>query len=355
MKRHLVLAFSLAAVVSMAMLTGCKGKKEEQTAPKEDLIKVALVTPSLLGDKSFVDQAARGAEKANQELPVKVDIIECQGVSEHESAMRGAINNGYDLILGLGLDAEMMVNLANEYPDQMFGSPSELYADNLPDNLASLMVNVHESSFLAGVVAGMLTKTNKIGAVCGGDAPGLNQFFYGYKQGALEVNPDCEVFVNYLGFNFDNPTLGKESAISLYDEGCDIVYQVAGLSGEGVLSAAAEKGLYAIGVDSVQDDQYPGNIITSVIKRVDSTTFELIKEYVDGTFKGGFRSLDLKDDASDLSWSVGNTTFKDNAPADMVAKIPEVEKAVEDYKAKIIAGDFEVYNALTDDLWDSLK
>ena len=85
----------------------------------------ALITPNPLGDRSFIDASARGIEKANAELPVKCDIIETNGVSEHETALRGAIAQGYDLVLGLAMDTDMFVNLAKEFPDQKFASPSE--------------------------------------------------------------------------------------------------------------------------------------------------------------------------------------------------------------------------------------
>lgn len=352
MKKRLMvlLCVCLASVALFA-----QGSKESAPAAAEEEKTVAVVLPSPLGDRSFCDSANLGAQRANKELPVKVDVIETQGVHEHETAMRSAINKGYGLILGVGLDTQMMLDLANEYPEQLFGSPSELYADNLPSNLASLLINVNKSSFLAGVIAGMMTKTNKVGAVCGGDAPGINQFYYGFKQGVLEVNPDCEVYVNYLGFDFSNPTLGKESAMALYDQGCDILFQVCGLSGEGVLAAAAERNLYAIGVDNVQDEFYPGHIITSVIKRVDNSTYELIDEYVKGTFKGGFRQLDMEDGCTGLSWDTGVDTFEKNGPADMVAKLPAVKEKVEAYRTKILSGEFKVYDALREDLWPSLK
>jgi basic membrane protein A len=350
-RKNVAIGFLLFCVFLANAMAG--GAPEQE--PADSRVTVAVVMPSPLGDRSFVDSAAKGVERANAELPVRADIIETQGVNEHETAMRSAVNRGYDLILGVGLDTQMMIDLAEENPDQTFGSPSELFADELPDNLASLLINVNKSSFLAGIAAGMLTKTNKVAAVCGGDAPGINQFYYGFKQGVLEVNPDAEVYVNYLGFDFSNPTLGKESAIALYDEGCDIIYQVAGLSGEGVLAAAAERGLYAIGVDNVQDSFYPGHVITSVIKRVDTSTYDLIEEYVNDTYSGGFRSLDLEDGATGLSWDVGATDFLENGPEDMVSKLPEVQATIESYRTKILGGEFEVYDALTMPLWDSLK
>jgi len=350
MKRT-VIAIAILALFVPVIFAG--GKKEDAGTKKQT--SAAVVLPSPLGDRSFCDSAGEGVKRARAELPVTVDLIETNGVHEHETAMRSAINKGYDLILGVGLDTQMMLDLAKEFPGQTFGSPSELFADNLPSNLASLMINVNKSSFLAGLAAGALTKTGKVGAVCGGDAPGINQFFYGFKQGVLVNRPDAKVYVNYLGFDFSNPTLGKESAIALFDEGCDIIYQVAGLSGEGVLAAAAERKLFAIGVDNVQDSFYPGSIILSVIKRVDTTTFNLIEDYVKGNYRGGFRTLDLEDGATGLSWDVGATDFERSGPADMVAKLPGIKQQIDSYRKQILAGTYHVYDALTEPLPNNLR
>lgn len=191
------------AVVTEAPVVATEAPATE--APK---FTCALITPGPLGDRSFIDASARGIAKANAELPVKCDIIETNGVSEHETALRGAIAQNYDLIIGLAMDTEMYTNLAKEFPDQKFASPSEVFLDALPANMIAYQIDVHESSFLVGLIVGSLTKTKTVGAVVGGDAPGLNQFFYGYKQGVLEVCPDCKVLVSYLGFDFSNPTLG---------------------------------------------------------------------------------------------------------------------------------------------------
>ena len=349
------LALIVLLVLSFIAFPLFAGGSSESTDAEDDLVTVAVVIPSPLGDRSFCDSANEGVIRANAELPVKVDLIETQGVHEHETAMRGAINRGYDLIMGVGLDTQMMIDLANEYPDQAFASPSELSETNLPSNLKSLLINVNKSSFLAGLIAGVMTETGKVGCVAGGDAPGINQFYYGFKQGVLEANPDAEVYVNYLGFDFSNPTHGMESAVALYNEGCDIIYAVCGLSGEGVLQAAAETGNFAIGVDTVQDEFYPGSIITSVIKRVDNSTYQIIEDYVNGDFEGGFETLDLEDGATGISWDVGYTTFEDNGPDFMVAKVPDAKALVEEYKEKILAGEYEVYDALTMPLWDSLR
>jgi len=193
-----------------------------------------------------------------------------------------------------------------------------------------------------------MSETKTVGAVVGGDAPGLNQFFWAYKQGVLEVCPDCQVLVSYLAFDFANPTLGKEAALAQYDQGADILFQVAGRSGEGVLSAAAETGMFAIGVDSNQDFIQPGSVIVSMLKRVDTSTFLLVKDTMEGNFQGGFKQISMQEGATGLSWDEGSTDFEDSGPDNMVAKLADVRARVEEYRSQILAGTFEVCDALND-------
>ena len=347
------LLWQLTSILALAalVLTACGGAAAAPTAvpPTEaPKFKFALVLPNPRGDRSFIDASARGAEQAMKDLPVEGSIIEAQGVADQEAAMRSALAQNPDIVLGLAIEPDTILGLAAEFPDQKFGVPSDIFVEKLPDNVAAFQINVHEGSFLVGLIAGSLTKTKTVGAVVGGDAPGLNQFFYAYKQGVLEVCQDCKVLVSYLGFDFANPTLGKETALGQYDQGADIIFQVAGRSGEGVLSAAQEKGLYAIGVDSNQDDIAPGSIIVSMMKRVDTSTFLLVKNALEGKFTPGFSTIGIKDGATGLSWDEGSTTFADKGPADLTAKLADVKKVVDDYRNKILNDQYMVCDALKD-------
>lgn len=352
MKKNRIWLVVLFLLLTTLVATACGGGAPEEVdeaaegAAGEAEYTCALITPNPLGDRSFIDSSARGVERINEELPMNCDIIETNGVSEHETALRSAIQQGYDLVMGLAMDAEMFINLADEFPDQKFGSPSELFADELPNNLVAYQINVHESSFLAGLVAGSMTQTGTVGAVVGGDSPALNQFFYGYEQGVKEVCPDCDVLVSYLGFDFSNPTLGLETALSQYEQGADIVYQIAGRSGEGVLEAAAQTGNYAIGVDSNQDFIQPGSVIVSMIKRVDVTTYLIAESVAEGTYDGGFQTLGMADGAAGLSWDEGSTTFADEGPEELTSQLPEVMALVDDYREQILSGEYEVCDAL---------
>src|SRR6185503_12183635 len=128
MKKSLLSVFSISLIASVIL--GACGAAPATEAPATQAaaqFTCALITPNPLGDRSFIDASARGIEKANAELPVKCDIIETNGVAEHETALRGAIAQNYDLVLGLAMDTEMFVALAEEFPDQKFASPSEIF------------------------------------------------------------------------------------------------------------------------------------------------------------------------------------------------------------------------------------
>lgn len=352
MKTRIWLLISLMVMFSM-VTTSCGGAVQEKqqndsAAASEKSFKFALVTPNPRGDRSFIDASIRGAEKAMQELPVIGSIIESQGVADQEAALRSAISQENDIVLALAIEPDTLLGLAEEYPDQKFGVPSELFVETVPDNVAAFQINVHEGSFLIGLVVGKMTKTKTVGAVVGGDSPGLNQFFYAYKQGVMEVCPECNVLVSYLNFDFGNPTLGKETALGQYSQGADIIFQVAGRSGEGVISAAAEKGLYAIGVDSNQDDIAAGSVIVSMMKRVDTTSYLLVKNALEGNFTPGFNTIGIKDGAVALSFNEGSTTFADHGAEDMTKMLPEVKSLVEDYRNKILNDEYEVCDALVE-------
>jgi basic membrane protein A and related proteins len=346
MKHRYWLVVMLVSLLALTSCTPATQATEQSADPTEAAFKFVLVTPNPLGDRSFIDASARGVEQANSELGLDGQIIETNDVAQQEAAIRAALADGNDIILALAPDAETLLAIAEENPEQKFGVPSDIFVETLPDNVQAYQVNVHEGSFLAGLVAGMMTETGTVGAVVGGDAPGLNQFFWAYKQGVLEACPECEVLVSYLNFDFSNPTLGKEAALAQYEQGADIIFQVAGRSGEGVISAAQETGNFAIGVDSNQDDIAPGAVIVSMMKRVDVSTFLLVKNTMEGNFQGGFQQIGMTDGATGLSWEEGSTTFADNGPDNMTAKLEEVMAAVEDYRARILSGDFAVCDAL---------
>ena len=348
MTRTRTAAAAALALTGVLALAGCAGESTAATSTDDATFTYALVTPGAAGDGGYIDSSIAGAKLAEQELGVTGRVVEAESVSQQEAVLRSTVATHPDIILAPGLDPDSLLAVANENPDQLFGVPSDIYVDELPDNVQAYSINVNDSSFLGGYVAGSLTTTKKVGAVLGGDNPGINQFFYGYKQGVLAACPDCVVTPSYLNNEYSDPSVGQEAALALYQAGNDIVYAVAGLSGQGVFTAATEQGAYAIGVDSNQDGDAPGTVITSVMKRVDMTTFNLIKAAMDGNFQSGFVAAGMSDGVSGLSWDDGSTVFADNGPADMVAQLPEIQTQVDGLKEQILAGDLTVCDALND-------
>jgi basic membrane protein A len=346
-----MLLLMLAAAMVVGLIASCAPAAEPTATPKAaeptevpptkapepgKTYKVALVI-GLLGDRSFLDSAARGIQWVNEQLPnVETKIIENADVGEQQLAARAMAEEGYDLIITVGYgSADWTSEIANEYPDAHFALVDATL--DVP-NGTGLVFREHDGSFTVGMAAAMLTKTGKVGYVGGMDVPLLRRFEEGYIQGVKYVDPDIEVVSGWVGA-FDDPTKGKELALTQYEEGADIIYAAAGKSGEGVLAASAERGLYSIGVDSDQCYIAPGNVICSMMKMVDVSVFDAIKSLTEGTLEAGNRVYGLEQDAVGMCYLYDiDTEFVDNGPADMAAKlqeevIPAVQAAVDKIKA----------------------
>lgn len=348
----LVAAQSDSGYVDPCTTSDAAATEEAMEVPDNSDVSFEIILPNARGDRSFIDSAAAGAERAIAELGVDGTIIETAGVQEHDAAVRRAVQDNPDLVITIAVDASTIQEIVEEFPDQKFGAQETFFFEGVPDveNLALYNILTHENSYLAGVAAGMLSRTKKVGAVGGGDFPGINLFIIGFEEGVKSVCSDCETFRAYVGGSnpFSDPVKAKELSLGLFDQGVDILYQVAGRSGEGVLEAANETGNFAIGVDSNQDDLYPGTVIVSAMKRVDNAVFNFVQSVIDDTYVPGETTVGLKEGFAGLSWDVGvcSRTFDEAGPEDLVAKLPEVRQAIDEARAAILSGEIKVTNAL---------
>jgi basic membrane protein A and related proteins len=335
--------------VDPCIATDAAATEEVAEVPDNSDTSFEIILPNPRGDRSFIDAAASGAERAIAELGVSGQIIETAGVQEHDAAVRRAIQDDPDLVITIAVDASTIFEIAEEFPDQRFAAQEIFFGPDteLPDNLAVFTIFTHENSYLAGIAAGMLTRTKIVGSVGGGDFPGINLFIVGFEEGVKSVCEDCQLVRSYVG-GFSDPVTAKEQALGLFAQGADILYQVAGRSGEGVLEAASETGNFAIGVDSNQDDTYPGTVIVSAMKRVDNVVFNFVESVLNDTFTSGENFGGMAEGYAGLSWDVGvcSRTFDENGPEDMVEKLPEVRAAIDEARAAILNGDIVVTNML---------
>jgi len=299
--------FMLMLTLATLFLTACGGKKEAEPvdATEEKKLNVGIVlSVGGLGDKSFNDSAYRGLENAKKDLGIDFKYVEPASPAEDEQYLREFAENDYDLVVGVGfLMRDALEQVATDFPEVKFALIDETV--ELP-NVSSLLFAEDEGSFLVGALAAMMSETGAVGFVGGMEVPLIQKFQNGFEAGAKYVNPEIRTLGLYTsGPNpFNDPVRGKENALSLIKQGADVVYHAAGGTGVGVIDAAKQAGVYAIGVDSNQDAVAEGTVLTSMIKNVDIAVYNTVKDILAGEFKAGVNVLGVAEGG------VGTTDFE---------------------------------------------
>lgn len=325
----------LLAIFALLIMAGCARRQAEPEqqgeAPQDkEKIQVGMVTDvGGLGDQSFNDAAYKGLKQAQEELDVQIKVVESNAMTSYVPNLTSLAEQNYDLVWAIGvLMQDAIDEVADTLPDQNFAIVDAVVDK---DNVLSATFKEEEGSFLAGVVAGMMTKSNKIGFIGGMDIPSIQKFEAGYRAGIKAVNPDAELVVAYTGV-FDDPNRGKEQALAQYGQDVDVIYHASGACGVGVIKAAQEQDKYAIGVDMPQSHLAPEHVLTSMIKRVDLAVFEGAKALKEGNFAGGTHKIyGLKENGIGLE----EEQLKKMTSDEVVNKVTELRQ-------KIIDGQIEV-------------
>ena len=330
MKKIVVWTLSLAMMFTMSAC-GKSGETAGAEPEESGKIKAVLVTDTGgLGDRSFQDSAWAGLQRAEKELGVEISVIEPKTAADFGSSMVSAVKGGADIVFAFGNSFTDVLNeYAPKFPDTHFVG---LNCNAVSDNLTVARTSDHEGSFLAGALAAMKTKTGVIGAVGGVEGDNINRFFVGYEEGAHYVNPDVKVLKSYIG-SFADPAKGKEFSLQMKNQGADIIFQVAGGSGEGLFEAVREnEDLYAIGVDADQDYIVEGKILTSMVKNCDVVVYDSIQQLMDGKLQSGTISYNLSNDGVGLT----DMEFtKDDIGEDAIQELKAIRE-------KIISGEIKV-------------
>ncbi len=331
MKKTISLLLVFAMILSAFALTGCSkdnGEGEELT--------VSIVVSSAFGDKSFNDSAKEGADKLAQDYGVKIKTIECQEENFKQYMVQAAEES--DIVVPVGWQFYEIPEVAKEYPDTKF-----IWVDNEAEGIADLP-NVlcityaqNEGSFLAGYIAAKMSQSGVVGAVGGEQNTTIDDFIVGYRQGALYANPDIKVVTNYAN-TYEDPAKGKECALALHNQGADVIFQIAGNTGNGVFAAAQEAGFYAIGVDQDQKisaPEYDKQIICSMKKEVGLSIYDTIKTFIEEEKWEGARVWTADMATGYVSIAYGNE--------DSEQQISDAIKSeVEEIAGKIVSGDIVV-------------
>lgn len=308
-------------------------------------VKPAMVTDvGGLGDQSFNDSANRGLERAADEFGVETEVLESSAPADYQNNLTQLADNGFTPVYAIGfLMTDALNEIAPQYPDTNFGIVDSVVE---ADNVASLVFREQEGSYLAGVVAGLMTQEateytnpdNKVVGFIGGQESDLiAKFEAGYVAGVESVCSDCEVLVQYAGSTpdaFNNPAAGKEIATQQINRGADIIYHASGATGAGLFEAASEQNIFAIGVDSDQAQLNPeAPILTSVVKRVDTAVFETIEAARNGNFPGGeVREFGLEDNGIGLA---PFRRFDDMVPQEVKDQVDQARQSIIDGETQV--------------------
>lgn len=338
----------LASAALALSATACGGKKSSDTGSSDSKEASAAIAYDIggRGDQSFNDAAYAGLQKAESELKVKgaeAEPTDGEGEADKVQRLTELARKGNNPVIGVGFAyAPAIKKVAPKFPDTTFGIIDDTSVTG--PNIANLVFNEEQGSYLAGVAAAKVSKTGTVGFIGGVEVPLIKKFEAGFAQGVKDTNPNAKVLSQYLTQppNFDGfakPDLGKAAAQGQLDAGADVVYAAAGLAGSGAIEAASAKGKWAIGVDSDQYNQaglakYKDAILTSVTKDVSDSVFDLIKSVKDGKPTTGEIRYGLDKDGVGLADS--NPKYKEMA--DVIA-------AVEKAKADIIAKKITVKTA----------
>tara|TARA_B100001765_G_scaffold214630_1_gene183223 strand:- start:2398 stop:3348 length:951 start_codon:yes stop_codon:yes gene_type:complete len=303
----------------------------------------ALAEPALIYDlggkfdKSFNEAAYNGAKRWVEETGGSYKELEMQSEAQREQALRRLAETGANPIVMTGFAfGDVLNKVAPDYPDTKFAI-IDMVVDQ--PNVQSVVFTEEQGSYLAGMMAGMASKSDIVGFIGGMDIPLIHKFECGYAQGFKAVKPDGKVLINYTGTTpaaWNDPVKGGELAKAQISQGADVIYAAAGGTGIGVLQATADDGKLGIGVDSNQNYLHPGSMLTSMVKRVDNAVYDAFTAGPD--LEPGVKVMDLKANGVGVAIDDNN---KDLVTAEMQA-------AVDDATAKIASGEIKVHDYMTD-------
>lgn len=246
-------------------------------------LKVKLLTDALFSDGGWGNAAYNASQALKEKYGLVLTTAEKVPISDIEPTLQNAAEEGNDLIIAHGFEwGDPALRVGAQYPDTKFVVFTGLTNG---DNVASIFPMQQEGSFVLGALAAMMSKTGTIGFVGGQAYPNIINIFEGYKQGAKYINPDIDVRGQYID-TFDDPVRGKEAGTSLINSGADFLFHVADLSGQGVIQAARDKGIYALGAVADQHNAAPNAVLTSFVLDIEKSFEQAINMVQNGNFSG---------------------------------------------------------------------
>jgi basic membrane protein A len=303
----------------------------------QDPLVITMVTDTAgLGDQNFNDAVKEGLDRAAADFGVEARVIESLETADYIPNLEQAAEQS-DFTIGVGfLLVDAMNDVAGRLTDEQFMLIDGVATtpDGTPlENVASVIFREHEGGFLGGIIAGLMTKTGKVGILGGQDIPPVERYDVGFQAGVRAIAGDAvEVVVTYTD-TFSDPALGKEQSLALYNQDCDIVLAIAGATGIGTFEAAKEKGagFFVIAADKDQSQLGAEFQLFVITKSLAAATYTTAQHAVEGTFAAGVQDVGLNEGG------MGIETPGDKVPADVLARVEPYRQAILDGTLKVPA------------------
>ena len=307
------------AFVAITLAACSSGEKNGEAGESE--FRVALLTPGPISDKSWNAGAYAGLMAIRDTLKAEVSHIQTRTPAEFDENFRQYGAKGFDLVFGHGFEfQDAALRVGPSYPNTVYITTS---GTSVAANVGGAEFAFEEASYLAGMVAGGMTRSNILGVIGGTELPPVKRSFAAFEKGAKAVNPQVRVVVSYIG-NWDDVSAGKEQAIALISRGADVIFQNADAAGLGVFQAVREaRDVLAIGSNSNQNDIVPEATLGSVVIDLPKAFLLIARAVQEEGFTGRVFSLGLNDEVVTF---VPNPRLASTIPANILAAVDSVQE-----------------------------
>ncbi|MBS1723204.1 MAG: BMP family protein [Armatimonadetes bacterium] len=323
-----VLATLAAALVFAAGCTGGAPTADNNAAQKESELsankaafKVALLTPGPVSDAGWSAMAYRGLQAIQKECGAEVNNQEAKD-AQIRDAMRSYAQKGYKLIIGHGFEYNAPgVEVAKDFPNTVFVSSS---GGATAPNAGAFRFKLEQGFYLAGMTAGLMTKTGKVAMIGGPDVPSIRSTFKAFRAGAMAARPGIQVIETFTLKDSD-VAAANQSAMKAIEEGADLLIHQANAAAQGVFNACKDKHVLAFGANMDQNDNDSGAVLASAVIVAEPAFVALAKKVRDGQYKGEIESVGMETGAIDYIW---NPALKAQVPQAVMDKVEAAKRDI---------------------------
>jgi len=330
MKRTIV---TLLSTLLLACPQKTETAKETQTGTSQKkTMKVGLLTPGSINDHGWNSLAWDGVQRIQKELGAEISNQETKTPPEMTEGFKAYGAKGFDLAFGHGFEYQGPAKEAGaQYPNTVFITTS---GTTIAPNVAPMVFELEQATYLLGVIAARESKTGKAGLVGGVNFPSIASTFLAFKAGAQSVNPKFEVKEIYTG-NFDDVGAAKLATLSLINAGCDFIFHQANEAGRGVFQACQERKVRCFGSNKNQNDLAPDVIVASAVLDVPAAFVTIAKKVRDHQFKPEIQYLGMNEGIVSLVW---NDALKPSMKPETVSEVAKIEQGIRDGSVKVPRG-----------------